>query len=91
MIKTIEYVDGVVRMIDQTRLPAEKVFVNCKTIEEVGQAIKTMVIRGAPAIGVAAAMGVHLGAMQSLLPTTMIFTTRWSNNATALESPALQR
>ncbi len=61
MIKTIEYVGGVVRMIDQTRLPAEKVFVDCKTIEEVEQAIKTMVIRGAPAIGVAAAMGVSLG------------------------------
>ena len=62
MIKTIEYVDGVVRMIDQTRLPAEKKFVDCRTIEEVGQAIKTMIIRGAPAIGVAAAMGVSLGA-----------------------------
>ena len=49
-------------MIDQTRLPTEKVFVDCKTIEEVGQAIKTMIIRGAPAIGVAAAMGVSLGA-----------------------------
>ncbi len=62
MIKTIEYVDGVVKMIDQTRLPLEKVFVNCKTIEDVGQAIKTMIIRGAPAIGVAAALGVSLGA-----------------------------
>ena len=62
MIKTIEYIDGVVRMIDQTRLPVEKQFVDCRTIEEVGHAIKTMVIRGAPAIGVAAAMGVSLGA-----------------------------
>jgi len=62
MINTIEYVDGVVRMIDQTRLPSEKVFIDCHTIEEVGHAIKTMVIRGAPAIGVAAAMGVSLGA-----------------------------
>ena len=62
MIKTIEYVDGVVRMIDQTRLPAEKRFVDCHTIEEVGHAIKTMIIRGAAAIGVAAAMGVSLGA-----------------------------
>ena len=62
MIKTIEYVDGVVRMIDQTRLPSEKVFVDCKTIEDVEHAIKTMIIRGAPAIGVAAAMGVSLGA-----------------------------
>jgi methylthioribose-1-phosphate isomerase len=62
MIKTIEYIDGVVRMIDQTRLPSEKEFLDCRTIEEVGHAIKTMVIRGAPAIGVAAAMGVSLGA-----------------------------
>jgi len=62
MVKTIEFVDGVVRMIDQTRLPTEKVFVDCKTIEEVGTAIKTMIIRGAPAIGVAAALGVSLGA-----------------------------
>ncbi len=62
MLKTIEYVDGVVRMIDQTKLPLEKSFVDCRTIEEVGRAIKTMVIRGAPAIGVAAAMGVSLGA-----------------------------
>ncbi|NIP99547.1 MAG: S-methyl-5-thioribose-1-phosphate isomerase, partial [Nitrospinaceae bacterium] len=51
MIKTVEYGDGVVRMIDQTRLPLEKVFVDCRTLEEVGRAIQTMVIRGAPAIG----------------------------------------
>jgi methylthioribose-1-phosphate isomerase len=62
MIKTIEYIDGIVRMIDQTRLPLEKKFIDCRTIEEIGHAIKTMVIRGAPAIGVAAAMGVSLGA-----------------------------
>jgi methylthioribose-1-phosphate isomerase len=62
MIKTVELIDGAARMIDQTRLPTEKVFVDCRTIEEVGHAIKTMIIRGAPAIGVAAAMGVSLGA-----------------------------
>lgn len=62
MVKTIEYIDGVVRMIDQTRLPLEKVFVDCRSVEEVGHAIKTMIIRGAPAIGVAAAMGVSLAA-----------------------------
>ncbi len=62
MVKTIEYINGVVRMIDQTRLPNEKVFVDCRTIEDVGDAIRTMIIRGAPAIGVAAAMGVSLGA-----------------------------
>jgi methylthioribose-1-phosphate isomerase len=48
-------------MIDQTRLPREKVFVTCRDYKEVAQAIRTMVIRGAPAIGVAAAMGVALG------------------------------
>ena len=62
MIKTVEYLDGVVRMIDQTRLPLEKVFVDCKSIDDVANAIKTMVIRGAPAIGVSAAMGVSLAA-----------------------------
>lgn len=62
MIKTVEYTDGVVRMIDQTKLPLEEVYVDCRTIEEVGRAIKDMIIRGAPAIGVAAAMGLSLGA-----------------------------
>jgi len=62
MIKTIEYLGGFARMIDQTRLPHEKVFVDCRTIEEVGHAIQSLVIRGAPAIGVAAAIGVSLGA-----------------------------
>ncbi len=62
MFKTIEYVDGLVRMIDQTRLPNEKTYVDCRSIEDVEEAIRTMIIRGAPAIGVAAAMGVSLGA-----------------------------
>ncbi|PIQ97317.1 MAG: S-methyl-5-thioribose-1-phosphate isomerase, partial [Nitrospinae bacterium CG11_big_fil_rev_8_21_14_0_20_56_8] len=62
MIPTVEYANGCVRMIDQTKLPNETVFVDCRTIEEVGRAIKTMIIRGAPAIGVAAAMGVSLEA-----------------------------
>ncbi len=61
MVKTIEYINGSVRMIDQTRLPNEEVYVDCQTIEEVGQAIKNMIIRGAPAIGVAAALGISLG------------------------------
>ncbi len=62
MLKTLEYTDGIVRMIDQTKLPVETVYVDCKTSGEVADAIKTMVVRGAPAIGVAAAMGVSLGA-----------------------------
>lgn len=64
-IETIEWTpDGVV-MIDQTRLPRETAFVTCRTYTEVAEAIRSMVIRGAPAIGVAAAMGVALGALKS--------------------------
>jgi methylthioribose-1-phosphate isomerase len=61
MVETIEWTSDGVVMIDQTRLPREKVFVTCRDYKEVAQAICTMVIRGAPAIGVAAAMGVALG------------------------------
>lgn len=61
MVETIQWTaDGVV-MIDQTRLPLEESYVTCRTYEEVAAAIKEMIIRGAPAIGVAAAMGVALG------------------------------
>jgi methylthioribose-1-phosphate isomerase len=61
MVETIRWTDEGVVMIDQTRLPREQVFVTCRTYREVAEAICTMVIRGAPAIGVAAAMGVALG------------------------------
>ena len=61
MIKTIEWTpDGIV-MIDQTKLPTEEVYITCRTYEEIADAIRNMVIRGAPAIGVAAAMGVARG------------------------------
>ena len=62
MIKTLEWTDEGVLMIDQRLLPTEEVYPVFKTYEEVAYAIKEMVIRGAPAIGVAAAMGVALGA-----------------------------
>jgi methylthioribose-1-phosphate isomerase len=65
MVETIQWVDGAVVMIDQTRLPLEESYVTCRTYEEVAAAIRDMVIRGAPAIGVAAAMGVALGALQA--------------------------
>jgi methylthioribose-1-phosphate isomerase len=64
MVETIQWTDAGVVMIDQTRLPREQSFVTCRTYLEVADAIKTMVIRGAPAIGVAAAMGVALGVQQ---------------------------
>src|SRR5690242_4341684 len=64
MVETIQWTDAGVVMIDQTRLPREQSFVTCRTYLEVAEAIKTMVIRGAPAIGVAAAMGVALGVLE---------------------------
>src|SRR5437870_3980923 len=57
-------------MIDQRKLPVEEVYVRCRTAAEVARAIKTMVIRGAPAIGVAAAMGIALGIRNSKVTGT---------------------
>jgi methylthioribose-1-phosphate isomerase len=64
MVETIQWTDAGVVMIDQTRLPREQVFVTCRGYREVAEAIRSMVIRGAPAIGVAAAMGVALGVQE---------------------------
>jgi methylthioribose-1-phosphate isomerase len=68
MIKTVEWTSQGVRFIDQTRLPTEEVYVTCSTHTEVATAIRDMVVRGAPAIGVAAAMGIALGVMHSSAP-----------------------
>lgn len=57
------------RFIDQRKLPGEEVYVTCQTYQEVAEAIRKMVVRGAPAIGVAAAMGVALGTKQSAAQT----------------------
>src|SRR5450432_524727 len=65
MIETIQWTDEGVVMIDQTRLPAEETYVTCRSYLEVADAIRTMIIRGAPAIGVAAAMGVAIGVAQA--------------------------
>ncbi|HKS90472.1 MAG TPA: S-methyl-5-thioribose-1-phosphate isomerase [Tepidiformaceae bacterium] len=65
MFKTIEWTKDSVRMIDQTRLPGEEVYRVCRDYREVAEAIRAMVIRGAPAIGVAAAMGIALGVKNS--------------------------
>jgi methylthioribose-1-phosphate isomerase len=64
MVETIQWIDGAAVMIDQTRLPLEEKYVTCRTYEEMATAIRDMIIRGAPAIGVAAAMGVALGVLQ---------------------------
>ena len=52
MIKTLEWTDAGVRFIDQTKLPTEETYVTCKTYEEVADAIRTMIVRGAPALSV---------------------------------------
>ena len=70
MVETIQWTDAGVVMIDQTRLPREEVFVTCRDYREVADAIRRMVIRGAPAIGVAAAMGIALG-MRDADPTRL--------------------
>src|ERR1700736_3616076 len=62
--RTIEWVggsDGFIRLIDQTLLPTRLEYRDCRTAEEVWEAIKMLRVRGAPAIGIAAAMGVVVG------------------------------
>src|SRR6059036_3923981 len=65
MVKTIEWTDEGVRMIDQRKLPMVEEYPVFKNYRDIAEAIRSMVIRGAPAIGVAAAMGVALGVRDS--------------------------
>src|SRR3954463_12414534 len=69
LIKTVEWTDEGVRMIDQRKLPTVEEYPLFRTYEEVAEAIRVMVVRGAPAIGVAAAMGVALGVRDSKAAT----------------------
>src|SRR5882724_12924883 len=73
MLPTIDREGDVVVMIDQRKLPAQEIYVRCKTAPEVARAIKTMVIRGAPAIGVAAAWGIALEMRRSAATGTQKF------------------
>ncbi|HKO99631.1 MAG TPA: S-methyl-5-thioribose-1-phosphate isomerase [Pyrinomonadaceae bacterium] len=66
MIKTVEWTSEGVRMIDQRLLPNEEKYLMLRSWDEVADAIRKMVVRGAPAIGVSAAMGLALGASQSV-------------------------
>jgi methylthioribose-1-phosphate isomerase len=77
MLPTIEWTDDAIVMVDQRKLPAEELYVRCRTAQEVAKAIKTMVIRGAPAIGVAAAMGIALGMRRSKATGTKQFATEF--------------
>src|SRR3990167_8850833 len=60
-VETIKWVNGRVRIIDQTKLPGKFEYIHCKKVETLWEAIRRLSVRGAPAIGVAAAFGVLLG------------------------------
>src|ERR1700747_2046974 len=65
MIQTLEWTDTGVRFLDQTKLPTEETYVTCTTYQQVADVIRKMVVRGAPAIGVAAARGIAVGVKNS--------------------------
>ena len=73
MLPTIDIQDDALVMVDQRKLPAQEIYVRCRTAPEVAKAIRTMVIRGAPAIGVAAAYGIALGMKRSTAKGTNQF------------------
>lgn len=84
MLPTIAWDGDEIVMVDQRKLPGREVYVRCKTGQDVAKAITTMVIRGAPAIGVAAAMGLALGAQRSTATGTRQFVTEFQRLADVL-------
>jgi methylthioribose-1-phosphate isomerase len=78
MLPTIAWQDDEIVMVDQRKLPGQEVYVHCKTPAQVAKAIKTMVIRGAPAIGVAAAMGIAQGMRASKAVGTRQFAVEFN-------------
>jgi methylthioribose-1-phosphate isomerase len=86
MLPTVDWQDDAVVMIDQRKLPGAEVYVKCRTAPEVARAIKTMVIRGAPAIGVSAAIGVALGMKKSKATGTAKFAAEFQKTCDLLAS-----
>ena len=86
MLPTIDWQDDTIVMIDQRRLPGTERWVRCRTAHDVARAIKTMVIRGAPAIGVAAAMGIALGMRKSTATGTKRFATEFQHTCDLMAS-----
>jgi methylthioribose-1-phosphate isomerase len=64
MVKAIEWTNGKVVILDQSKLPLEVIFIECSDYRMIAECIRTLKIRGAPAIGIAAAMGISLGAQE---------------------------
>jgi methylthioribose-1-phosphate isomerase len=84
MLPTIAWEGDAIVMVDQRKLPVKEIYVTCRTVNDVARAIKAMVIRGAPAIGVGAAMGVALGAARSTATGTRQFATEFQRNCDLL-------
>jgi methylthioribose-1-phosphate isomerase len=84
MLPTIAWQDDDIVMVDQRKLPAAEIYVTCKSVNDVAKAIRNMIIRGAPAIGVCAAMGLALGAYRSKATGTKQFTTEFQRNCDLL-------
>lgn len=87
--KTLQWigdVSGVLRLIDQTRLPAEFVEIDCRTVEQVWEAIRSLRVRGAPAIGCAAAYGVVVGLQAGLTDDAAEFRSRLDRVTASLAS-----
>lgn len=72
-MKTLEFCDGVLKLVDQTKLPVENKIVELSTYEEIADAIKTMIVRGAPAIGVTAVYGIVVAANSIDTDSTRVF------------------
>jgi methylthioribose-1-phosphate isomerase len=84
--KTLEWRKGKLYLLDQTRLPLREIYVACSTYQEVARAIRDMVVRGAPAIGVAAAFGMLLGARQGKSAKPALFEKHMNQVARTLIS-----
>jgi methylthioribose-1-phosphate isomerase len=91
MIPTLQWTDDGVRFLDQTRLPLEEVYVLARTSTDVANVIRTMIVRGAPAIGVSAAMGVALGAKELAASDTSLDTFTEVMQATVIPELASTR
>jgi len=85
-IRTVTWEGGAVRMIDQTALPIKLMYVRYTRPEQIADAIRTMVVRGAPAIGVAAAMGLALAAVHSKMTRLPDFMKEMQSTAALLRS-----
>ncbi|NOQ21516.1 MAG: S-methyl-5-thioribose-1-phosphate isomerase [Candidatus Aegiribacteria sp.] len=64
-LPTMQWLDGCLRLLDQRQLPSEEIFIDCGDIDSLADAIKTLAVRGAPAIGIAAAFGAVIAALTS--------------------------